>query len=249
MEEGRVPSVNSFSDKVNNTITDFFNLDPDDQHKGQHALNLLLFKKGIVDGTYGQEVELYDFLLVNYYVIDEYLKILGLHLMVDDTYKLAWVDILSEEDGRAYSPFSVKAMSANHLILLAVLQKRFATKSSSESIDMDKDSTSVLVTEQDIIKDMYLYMGKYTNDEKQKYKDAISAIVLFKNELGLLRLVWENQALSDGSVGNVYRINPWIAVQYNAEKINSYLESVWTYYGVSEEESSEEETTEAEEVS
>lgn len=223
MEEGRVQNL-----KLEEQLSDFtkmFNdLDEEDGRKAQLAINLLLFRRGVVDGSYEQDANLYNFLNANFNLIDSYLNIMGLSLRSDDAFRIAWVDVKSAEEGSYYSPFTRRPMSGNQLILLGVLQKRFATKDSSQNIGIE-DSSAVLLTEKDIISDMFLYM-KNSDDEGKKKDDAISCINMFCNELGLLRLIWRNRELSDGTVSKVYKVSPFIGYQFNTTDMDALIASV-----------------------
>ena len=219
MEKEQVQDLTDF-EKLNIA---FNKLNDDDFRKVQLAINLLLFKRGVIDGSFESDNELYRFVVAHFEEINSYFNVMGLRLMLDTTFLLAWVDLVATEE-RVYSPFSICSMNANQLILLAVLQKRFATKNSSENLGIE-DSFGVLLTEFDIVHDMYLYM-KDSDDEVKKYKDAVSAIKLFCDDLGLLRLIWEDRVFSDGSSGKVYRVSPFIGHQFNAEEMDTLISSV-----------------------
>ena len=224
MEEGRLQDVNPVKEHIENLNIFFNELDDSDFKKAQCAINMLLFKKGVVDGSIGQEEDLYHFLIANFDSINSYLETMGLRLMSDTAFHLVWTDVISTEEGRLYSPFQQRPMSANQLILLAVLQKRFATKSSSKDIGIE-DAVNVLLTEQDIIKDMYDYM-KSSDDDWQKNKDALAAIKFFCDELGILKLFWEDRILSDGSKSKVYRVSPFIGHQFGVDEMDKLIASV-----------------------
>ena len=238
MEERQLQNL-KLEEQVDDLTGIFNNLDEEDSKKVLLAINLLLFTKGVVDGSFETDEKLYHFIKNNSNLIDKYLELMGLSLYMNDDYRIAWVDVKSSEEGFSYSPYIRRPMSANQLILLGVLHKRFSTKDSSSTIGIE-DPTSVLLTEVDILKDMIPYMKESDNDAKKR-DNALSAIKVFCNELGLLRLMWNNRELTDGTVSKVYRISPFIGCQFNIEEMNKIIASVKV---ANEVEDTEEETEE-----
>lgn len=222
MEERQVQSVetNTFQD----TIREFANLDEEDMAKMAKCMNILLYQTGFVDGTYEPEAPLYRFIMANYNDIDKYLYFIGLRLLSDTITKQVWIAPANPTDGGLFSPFQVKVMNGSQMVLLAVLQKRLATGASSEDTGADV-STGVLLTEADIMKDMFPYItGK--EDEKSKRAYAIAAINKFVEPLGLLRVVSHDFLLADGSYSTVYRVSPFIQHQFDIVEMDKLMEAL-----------------------
>ena len=221
MEEGRVQNL-KFIEQMQEVGKLFDELSEEDYRKAGLAINILLYRRGVVDGSYEQDAELYRFLEVNRNLIDAYISVQGLTLAFDSAFRIAWVEL--KDDNELYVPFTKRPMNATQLILLAVLQKRFATKDSSQTIGIE-DTSAVLLTENDIIKDMYVYMQD-ADDEGKKYDKAAAAINMFCSELGLLRLIWQDKELTDGSSSKVYRVSPVIGYKFDVNEMDRLIASV-----------------------
>lgn len=193
----------------------FGEMDADDAEKMALCLNILVFRTGFVDGTYEPDAELYRFIDQNFNDIDQYLRYLGLKLYSDSDTRQVWIDITDE--GHTYVPFSKQPMNTTQIILLCVLQKRIATNSSSREIGTGV-STGVLLTETDILKEMFPYIRK--KDDKQKRDTCIAAIHRFTNDLGLLRVVAERFPVGNGVYDTVYRVSPYIQHNFDAAELD-----------------------------
>lgn len=221
MEEGRVRDI---EENIADVTAKFNSLDNDDTEKMALCLNMLVFRLGYIDGTYGPDAELYRFVMDNYDDIDRYLYFLGLRLLSDDITRQVWISHVAEEEGRLYAPFPVRAMTGAQMVLLAILQKRLAAGASTDNTGADA-STGVLLSEADILEDMFPYIpGR--EDEKYKRDTAIAAVRRFCNELGLLRLVSDNLLQPDGTYSKVYRISPFIQHQFDVVEMERLLDSI-----------------------
>lgn len=227
MEERQIQDVETSS--FQEIIKQFANMDDDDMVKMANCLNILLYKAGFIDGTYEPEAPLYRFIIANYNDIDRYLYFIGLRLLSDTITKQVWIAPAVVTDGGLFSAFPVRDMNGSQMILLAVLQKRLATGTSSEDTGADI-STGILVTEADIMKDMFPYItGK--EDEKNKRAIVIAAINKFVDPLGLLRVVSRNLLLADGTYNTVYRVSPFIQHQFDIVEMDKLIEALQVQSG------------------
>jgi hypothetical protein len=210
--------------EMDNFLKEFDQLDENDFLKMQRCINWLMFRRGIVDGTYEPETTMYYYIVSHNELISRYLKVAGLRLRVDTENMQVWFDELPEDEGGGYSPFTASRMNGNHIILLSVLQKRLATRASSKDIGLEFPN-GVYLTEQDILQDMSYYMESRT-DEKRRYLDAKAAINTFSKDLGILRVVLDNVRLPDGTECPVYKVSPFIEHQFDVDKVEDLLKKV-----------------------
>lgn len=220
MEERQVQDLT----RMQEIVQSFYQLDDDSFEKMQICLNQLLFRRGLLDGTFEMDADMYHFVLLHRDLINEYLSIVGLCVLFDTEQMQLWVDLIPKMDGRVCTPFTVSSMNGNQVILLAVLQKRLAERDSSTDIGLE-NLQGVYVTERDILKDMYPYMNN-TQDEKRRRDDALAAVNRFVRDLGILRLIHSNLLLKDGSRSNLYRISQFIENQFDVDKLSEILEVV-----------------------
>ena len=222
MEERQIQNLkqSTFQD----VIKQFNNLDDDDIRKMALCLNTLLYRTGSVDGTYEAEAELYRFAMLHLEDINRYLYFIGLQLLSDTITKQAWIAPAVIDDGGLFSAFPVKDMNGSQMILLAVLQKRLASGTSSDDTGADS-FTGILLTEADIMKDMFPYITG-NEDEKTKRAIAMAAINKFVDPLGLLRVVSKNLLLSDGTYSTVYRVNPFIQHQFDIVEMDKLMNAL-----------------------
>lgn len=221
MEERQVQDMTEpgFDD----VIRRFADFDEEDANTMASCMRLLLYRMGAIDGTYAPEAALYRFVMSHYNDIDRYLYFIGLRLMSDSITKQVWIAPASVEDGGLFVVFTTGYMSGAQMVLLAVLQKRLAAGSSSEETGADS-TTGVLLTEADILKDMFPYIPG-VDDEKRKRAYAIAAINKFVDTLGLLRVVSRNLLMSDGTYSNVYRVSPLVQHRFDVVEMDKLLEA------------------------
>ena len=233
MEEKQLQDMmDELTEEVDTIYMKLDSLSLSEYKKAQIAVRLLLFRKGVIDRFFPEETGMYNIVKDNFDAVDRLINFFGFRLRLDDRAGLLWVEPMPDEDCD-FNPCTVTAMSANQLVLLCVLLKRLATDDSSQNVNSDS-SGSLLLTEQDIISDMFPYMSD-TDDEGKKRRDVLASINMFRKELGLLRLVKEARPNEDS--GNVYRVSPYIAYRFNLDTVESIIKAV-------EEESREPEGTE-----
>lgn len=207
---------------MDEVLKTFGSLDSDDLKKMALCLNILVFRTGFVDGTYEPDAELYRFVQQNYNDIDNYLRYLGLKLLSDTDSRQVWIDLAEDADGGLYAPFASQPMNSTQIMLLCVLQKRLATGTSSRETG-NRISSGVLLTETDILQDMFPYLRK--GDDKYKKDVCIAAINRFTNDLGLLRIVARRFPVADGQYDTVYRASPFIQHHFHAGEMDRIREA------------------------
>ena len=219
MAEERFESSLDVENNSQNALAKINQMEPDDYLTAQRVVNELLYKRGVLDSSLRSEYDLYRFAQINFTAIDNYLHFQGLKLVLNPDWQLIYTDISDDESG--YSPFAKTAFSGNQLILLCVLHKRLATRESSKFLGVDTDN-SVLLSQSDIVTEMMPFMNSNQPDYRKK-ADAVAAINYFTNQLGLLRLLWQDRQFTDGTVANVYRVSPYISCKFGPDQIDKFI--------------------------